>query len=220
MAKRITTVLSGIAHRQVDFTGEPHAQESQADGLDDALTIDLVRRCRQGDRQAFDEIVSLHERWLRAAVRNLYPRHDEEWRQDAFSDVIEKIWVSIPRLRSDSSFRGWAYSVCRHVCATSYRRDPARRLQTAPLDDAYEIVDTASGDMDDLLTLEAARRAVSSLPYRLRIVMALRCEEELSYRQIGETLGIPDRTVKARLHEGRERLRRKWSVGCEGGGGG
>jgi RNA polymerase sigma-70 factor (ECF subfamily) len=54
--------------------------------------------------------------------------------------------------------------------------------------------------------IERVDRAVNTLPPELRVVIVMRHFEDLSYREMGYVLGIPEKTVKSRLYSARRRL--------------
>ena len=54
------------------------------------------------------------------------------------------------------------------------------------------------------------QRAIESLDEEHRLLIVLRDVEELSYQEIAEITGLPEGTIKSRLHRARSALRRAW----------
>ena len=185
-------------------TGAPGRE---ACARDDEFTLDLIERCRHGDREAFDTLIQMHEGWICSIVRSICPDRDYAWVQDRSILVMEKIWISIPKFRGTSCLRSWIYSICCHVCWKQCKRERVRRGRTQPLEGNIDIVDSASANLDELLIVKEAGKAICRLSEAQRIVIALRYQEELSYQEIADTLGISDKLVKSRIFEGRKRLR-------------
>jgi RNA polymerase sigma-70 factor (ECF subfamily) len=187
--------------------GEAAASGKGAAGRDDEGTLELLERCRQGDRQAFDMLISLHARWVRTVVRSRCVGQDETWVQETVAEIIEQVWSSLSGFRGDCYFRRWVYSICRHVCASRCRRDKTWRRRTQPLGEDTEYADDSAVSLDGEMMLHSVRKAIGGLPHPMRMAITLRYQGEFSYRQIADTLGISERLVKSRIFEGRKRLR-------------
>ena len=140
----------------------------------------LLCRCRSGV-----------ERWVKFKV----PGAEAD-------DVLQEIWLAayaaFPQLRDPEAFRPWLLGIARRKCADWYRRQARRR--EIPVDSLPE---RPSQEPEDLPILEA----LEDLPERDRLMLRLFYQEALPQRQIAARLGIPEGTVKSRLHTARERLR-------------
>jgi RNA polymerase sigma-70 factor (ECF subfamily) len=167
-----------------------------------------VRRVRAGEVDAFEGIV---RRW-QAPLVNLAYRFcrdrgvAEEMAQEAFLRAFRKLdlW------RDTARFSTWLFSVALNVYRSEMRRG---RLPELPLlqdrepaaagNPAAEIVREQTG--------EVVRRTVSRLPARYRDTLILVYFEEMDVKGAASVLGVPEGTVKARLHRGREMLRKRLS---------
>ncbi|RLG68650.1 MAG: hypothetical protein DRO11_08775 [Methanobacteriota archaeon] len=76
------------------------------------------------------------------------------------------------------------------------------------------MIDASSLGPDAIIELteqqELLRRLINELPEEKREVFRLVYEEEMEIREISEALGIPEGTVKSRLHYAKRSLARKW----------
>lgn len=103
----------------------------------------------------------------------------------------------------------WFYSILRNLAIDLLRKRASRK------EDALEAAPEAhSGPGPEILAEKSelkARvwKAISQLPPAQREVVILRDLHGLSYAEIAETLSVPTSTVTSRLHDARERLRRK-----------
>ena len=108
----------------------------------------------------------------------------------------------LSELRHPSRFRAWAYTIVARK-ATEWRRRAPRsaELESEPEpqapDESEEPVDAI-----DLL-----RRGLRRLDADRRRLLALRYVDDLELREIAEVLGVPEGTVKSRLHQARTQLR-------------
>jgi RNA polymerase sigma factor (sigma-70 family) len=168
----------------------------QRDPMLDGL---LVVRSQRGDAAAFGLLV---ERWqgrLASSARRLVG--DEHAALDAVQETWEAVIRRLGGLRDPQAFATWVYSILRNKCMDWHRRS-SRRLrahQEAALEAARppDPVDAAS--LDD---------ALSRLPGKQRAAVALYYWDGFSVPEIAEIEGVPAGTVKSRLYNAREALRR------------
>jgi RNA polymerase sigma-70 factor (ECF subfamily) len=174
------------------------------DGEEDAT---LVARCLGGEVEAFEPLVVRYQRPLfNVAWRVLGDREDaRDVVQGAFVKAWEKLGSFDPRYR----FFSWIYRIVLNESLNARgRRTPTAPLPTdlaAPRGPEEELVSREQTDclQDALLRLSEDDRQV----------ILLRHFAELSYSEIGETLGLAEKTVKSRLHEARRRLGRMMQPG-------
>jgi len=166
----------------------------------------LVLGALQGDRLAFEELASgWQERMWRHAYRLL---GDAE----AARDVVQESWLAIAggigRLRDPASFPAWALRIvtrrARDVARRRGRRAPPARLAEEGLADPGA-ADPAGAEPEG--AVELLRRALRRLPPEPRALLGLHYVEGLALREIAGVLGIPEGTVKSRLHQARAELR-------------
>jgi RNA polymerase sigma-70 factor (ECF subfamily) len=125
--------------------------------------------------------------------------------QDA-ADVTQQVFLqafrSIDRFSGRSSFETWLYRLAVNESLQHLRRARRHRicsLRVEPIDDSQA---PQASERKELLQVALAR-----LDPELRSIFLL-CEgEKRSYRQIAETLGIPEGTVGSRLNRARRKLR-------------
>jgi RNA polymerase sigma-70 factor (ECF subfamily) len=183
---------------------------------DPAADRDLVRRTLAGESGAFDGLVRAHER----GIFNLMLRmvRDRETARDLTQDLFVKVHRSLPKYDPRYPFTSWLYRVATNLCIDHIRR---RRLQTVSLDAPVrfgdgeeaprEFPDDSCNPAADAEQADRARMlaaAMAELPEAQRLVLELRHQRDLSYDEIALVLGAPLGTVKARIHRGREALRK------------
>lgn len=166
----------------------------------------LIARCTQGDREAFDELVHDFQPRIYALVAYMAPGQDQDWRADTVAEVMIQIHRTISTFRGNSPFGGWVYGVCTNVCLARLRQDRRRKSGVGPL-----VADPQGSEGHEEAVLEKVRweklyQEVLRLSLRFRLVFALRCVTDCSYREIGEILGIPEGTARSRMYEAKKRL--------------
>jgi RNA polymerase sigma-70 factor, ECF subfamily len=164
---------------------------------------DWMERWRRGDAAAFEAIV---ERWRRPVARFLFRYGGRaDLVQDQCQEVFLRVFQSGPRYRETGTFPGWLFRIALNVARDGgrRRRDPAPLAEADPVDPATPVEMVCR--RRELANMMA--RAAAELPELLRIVLALRHDEDLSFEEIARLTGAPASTVKSRFAAALTRLR-------------
>jgi RNA polymerase sigma factor (sigma-70 family) len=163
---------------------------------------DLVARCREGDRDAWNELVERFSRYVYAiAVRGYrLPEPDAE---DVFQEVFARTYERLDRLRDDAAIRPWLAQLTRRLCVDRLR---AAGRET-PTDDAAPDADPDwQARLDEALTVH---QAMGGLSEKCREILdRFFCRDE-SYRTIGSALELPPGTIASRISRCLTRLRER-----------
>jgi RNA polymerase sigma-70 factor (ECF subfamily) len=184
-----------------------------ADALSGRADGDLIALARDGQLDAFNELVARHERAVYAvAARYLRSAPQAE---DVTQDTFVRAWRALDTFRNHegAGFRTWLLSI-----AANRARDVLRaetRRPTAPLEtddeepnwepeaaDEPPLDFAARGELSTLL-----ERAIGALPPEQRLVVILSDVQGLPYDEVAAIAGVPVGTVKSRLNRARARLR-------------
>lgn len=181
---------------------QPFSRERDAD-------LELVARCRRGDREAFGALVRKYQRRvLTLATRILDNRTEAE---DIAQDIFAKVFQALPEFRGASRFSTWLYRITVNQCLNDLRRR-ARQQQTLATSEPQVWVQESS-TTNPHRTLEQKERwaLIQTKLQRLspdqRTIILLREIDGLSYEAIGEALQLESGTVKSRLHRARMELK-------------
>ena len=167
-------------------------------------------RARGGSRDALEELIRRHERWIYNIVRRMtYGRPDAE---DATQEILIKVITKLATFEEKSSFRTWLYRiVVNHVLNMRRSRSEesgwnferyARALETMP---DSEIADAVSPPADRQVLVEEAKALCTS-----GMLLCLDREQRLLVI-LGEILGVSDRVGAELLETTRENFRQKLS---------
>jgi RNA polymerase sigma-70 factor (ECF subfamily) len=162
----------------------------------------LVERCRAGERNAFERLVVRYQKPVfNVALRMLRNRQDAmDVAQTTFLKAFEHLGDYDPAFR----FYSWLYRIAINESLNALAlRKPGAALDGNAADDAPGPDRAAEGDQ----ALQAIEDALMRISPELRTVTVLRHITQLSYEDISDALGLPEKTVKSRLHSARERLR-------------
>jgi RNA polymerase sigma-70 factor (ECF subfamily) len=162
----------------------------------------LVRRCREGDRAAFGELVVRYQKPVfNAALRMLHdPQDAMDVSQTTFLKVFEHLDAYDPSFR----FYSWIYRIALNE---SFNALNSRKVQL-PIDG--EEPDESPGperQVESEQTGRAIEGALMRLSPQLRSVVVLRHVMNMSYQDMGDILQLPQKTVKSRLYSARQLLR-------------
>ena len=177
---------------------------------------DLVTRARQGDPDAFGELVDRHQAAVyRAALAALGSPADAE---DAAQDALLLAYRRLDTFRGDASFKTWLLTITWHQ-AINRRRSLAgvwRRMVTPKTDeemDAVMATAAAAGPSPEQAAAQdqlrhCIRDAIRALPPKLRDALLLAQAGDYSYDEIGAMLHAPTGTIKWRVSEARRVVRK------------
>ena len=162
----------------------------------------LVVRAQGGDETAFTTLTELVVDRFHAVARNIL--RDPTLAEDAIQAALVRVWRDLPRLRDPERFEAWSYRLLVNACYTEARR--TRRWIPSVLGDAIAEPVVADGtsafaDRDQL------ERGFRRLPVDQRAVIVLHHYLDLSLAEVATVLGIPEGTVRSRLHRAMEGMR-------------
>lgn len=167
---------------------------------------ELVDRGRSGDESALDALVRRHHG---AAYRTaLAVTKNEDTAQDVVQDAFLKAFRALNGFRGDASFRTWLLTITANEARGAVRK--STRLRETAMD---EVGPVRSDDMDPAERTvvsdesDRARAMLETLPEKQRMSIALRVDEGLSFREIGEVIGSSEGAARVNYFHGIRRLR-------------
>ena len=183
----------------------------------------LVRRLKRGEPEAFDSLVRTYQsRIYNLCFRFFGNKADAE---DVAQEVFCTLFLKIGSFRGDSSLSTWIYRVAVNHCKNRGKYLARRRHESldqesgvgrarAAVSQAAQPADTLQGE--DLKRM--VQEEIQALDDEHRIVLILRDLQELSYSEITEVTGLPEGTVKSRLHRARTALKDRLKSRLKGAG--
>lgn len=188
-------------------------------------TTQLMIATKGGDAAAFDALVGkLRNRAFYIAHSLVGSREDA---LDLSQEAFMKVFRARDTFREEEAFLPWFHRILRNTCFSFLRKrgrlrkvSISARRAGAEEEGDWELVDTKAKAPSDQLeateSSEAFREAIEQLSARDREILTLRHHRELSYREIAESLGIPQGTVMSRLFHARRRLRERLGSDLDG----
>jgi len=112
--------------------------------------------------------------------------------EDLVQDTFVRAIRNFDRVRESISPRAYLFGIARNVCLDALRRH-------RPLEELTDERAPESNPPDDA-RVEQMRAVIAELPPQHREPLLLKLQQELSYDEIAEVLGVPVGTVRSRLH--------------------
>ena len=179
-----------------------------ASKIDDksSLTDDqLVERVKGGEIQAFEALVQRYQKGIYYFVLRMLKNPSDA--EDAVQKIFLSAYKSIGGFRCDSAFKTWLYRIGINQCHNFFRQNKNREF--ASIED-IPVMDLRADQEEDLAEKEritALRKAVERLPYKQKMVVTLRIDQELSFEEIGRVLEMRANSAKVNFHHALEKLK-------------
>lgn len=179
--------------------------------------VSLVASASRGDAEALRRLWEANRRWVAAVIL----AHKPKWAEvdDLLQDVATTLVRKIAQVREEAAFKPWLRTVAINIARAAARgqhhepiafstvsghrpgveSDPEPRIPLMPEPPGSEAERKAEGRR----LLELAYQ----LPEGYREPLLLRCLHDMSYRQIGLLVGLPETTIETRIARGRRMLR-------------
>jgi len=181
----------------------------------------LLQRYKEGDEDAFREIVTRYKNPLYAFLRRFLNRQDLV--EDVFQETFLQLYSSKDKFDVSRPLHPWLFTI-----AANKAKDALRKMQREGAMGMGAIADAGGVSVDDVVNLltsyqttpldeasgsetaQRVREIIAKMPENLRGILILAYFEQFSYKQMAEILSIPIGTVKSRLHTAVVHFMKKW----------
>lgn len=161
----------------------------------------LIERGRCGDRQALVELYDRYKsRVFAYCLAIVGSREDAE---DAAHDAFRYVFAKLAAYRARGRFAPYLFRVARSFCMDLLRR----RTRHTSLPEEFDVAEPPDERFESD-EREGLRSALEALPPPYREVVFLRVTNGLSVQEVSRIVGVPEGTVKSRLHHAIRALRR------------
>jgi len=176
--------------------------------------LDLVAGVRAGDDRAFETLYLRYQPRIAAYVGGMVRDHGRA------EDITQEVFLSaLRRLRAGDEreilFRPWIYEIAKNKCIDAYRRGRNTNEVSFDADDQVGAAEhgrlaepgaTPDVAVEGKLAFDNLRGAFGGLSPAHHDILVMREFEGLSYREIGERLGMSRPAVESTLFRARKRL--------------
>jgi RNA polymerase sigma-70 factor, ECF subfamily len=179
----------------------------------------LVERLVARDERAFNALVRAYERRVFALVLRMLGNRAEA--EDLAQEVFVQVFKAVGSFRGESKLSTWIYRIAINLCKNRNKylrvrhageQDELEALQDrVPMDGGARAnvahIDRPDEAMAGKQVERIVQQAILALEPSFRECLVLRDVEELSYEEIGAITGLPEGTVKSRIHRARAQLK-------------
>ena len=172
----------------------------------------LVSLSLTGNEKAYEELVI---RYQKAVINSAYSI-TRNWylAEDAAQDAFVSAWIKLDHLRESSKYAAWVCRISRNCAknlAVRYREyidydliaNSEHEHNESEFTDVIAYDNSSNDDLND---------SINTLSEKVKTVIVMHYYEGLSIDEIADRLRVPIGTVKWRLHEGREKIRKEYGV--------
>ncbi|MBI3944872.1 MAG: sigma-70 family RNA polymerase sigma factor [Armatimonadetes bacterium] len=186
------------------------------EGIAPPSDIEMMLQVQESDAEAFACLVARYRARLSRFFSSLGAPPDVA--DDLLQETFVRLWQARERYRPEARFSTYLMEIARNLWLNA--RDRALRAPAqVSLDEdtrrpdalALALADSRADPEAVVLARERRRRidaAIDTLPQKQQIVFVLCHFEGMRYREIAASLGIPEGTVRYRMHEAVHALRR------------
>lgn len=176
------------------------------------VDFDLILKAKQGDDQAFNQIVQAYRRRILGTISRLIGRPEDV--EDVGQEVFVRLYYSLDQLREPDVFEPWLYRLTVNA-AYDYLRRQKRRPEARMSDLSEQQVMLADADAGTIAQREEVRQGkvrdfvnslLSSVTEEDRILLTLKEVEGLSLKQLEGVYKVNENALKVRLFRARQRV--------------
>jgi RNA polymerase sigma factor (sigma-70 family) len=165
---------------------------------------------RTGDDRAFEQLYLRYQRRISAYIFGMVHDHQraEDITQDVFMSALRRMRATDQRI----IFKPWIYEIAKNACIDAFRRSRRAEEVSYDADESGEQLHLVSNGptpdaaVDTRMSIDHLRGAFDGLSEAHHQILVMRELEGLSYRQIGEKLGMSRPSVESTLFRARRRL--------------
>jgi RNA polymerase sigma-70 factor (ECF subfamily) len=183
-----------------------HADTDNRTSRGNAGLLEMVDKARAGDRMAFNQLTDQFQKQIYQMV--YYRTNSRMDAEDITQDVFLQAYRHIRGLKSSAVFRSWLFRIAVNRVRDFYRKKRFKSLFGFVSMDQETFHETAAMAVDPAAEQELQRRdfrrqveqMLTSLSRMEREVFLLRFFDQLTLKEMGETLGKNESTIKTHLY--------------------
>ena len=178
----------------------------------------VVQKVLNGDQEAFREVISQYERLVCHIVFRMVSNAAD--REEICQEIFCKVYTRLESFRGESTLATWIGRIACHTTINYLKKNKVALLEDFSVDrhDAKKsptsqllAVPSENPAQDEQLIAGQQKKvlheAINCLPALYRAVITLYHLENMSYREISDTLDLPEGTVKSYLYRARKQLK-------------
>ncbi len=172
-------------------------------------TDSLIARIRQGEKDAFSDLMAGHVRLVMHIVARSVDDHED--RKDLCQDIFLKVYAGLDGFRGDSRFSTWIAKIAVNTCIHYLEKKKPVSWTDARLPDGgpAEPAGDEENEGPDPGLVSSLHREIGRLPVRYRLILTLFHLDGMQIAEIARAMDMPEGTVKNRLFRARRLLKNR-----------
>ena len=168
---------------------------------------DLVRRFKQGDEKAFNQLVLLYQKKIYDMIYRMIRNHEDA--ADLSMEVFVRAYKSLINFEERSSFYVWLTRIAVNLCINFVKREKFRSfLSIFDIAERPAVINSPADRMHINELNSAIDQAIQSLPPRQRTTFILKFYQDLSHQEIAKIMGISEGAAKANYFQAIQKLQK------------
>lgn len=172
---------------------------------------DLIKQAKEGEQSAFTRLYNKYKTTIYITIYHIVNNKDVA--DDLLSVTFVKAFSKIDSYVNNISFEMWLKTIAINS-SIDYIRRTKKEKSNYWIDDSdnnFQLTDSADQSPEDNFIFEETSAklhdALSRLRFKYKNILKLRTEDNLSYKEISEQLGLTESQVKSTLNKAREKLK-------------
>ena len=177
----------------------------------------LVQKARENDQEALAEIYKISSPAVYKTIRVLIK--DEDTVYDILQDTYVKAFTRLDQLQNPDKLIPWLKMIANNLAKDWLKKSKpvfftdiygGEELEDIPFEESIEDVRSELNPemaMDQQEAKRLVMEILDHLPEDQRVVIGMFYYEEMSVKDIAQTLGVSENTVKSRLSYGRKKIK-------------
>ena len=170
---------------------------------------ELLERLKDGDMNAFDEMVEYYEKKLFYIA--LARTNDENISKEAVQDTFICLYMNIKKLRKVDNFNSWIIKILINNCNKKYMKKKITEVSFDGMN--AEIFMHDDYDIEEVLAKINFFELISVLGEDDRTIFALYYKDNYNTKEISEIMGMNENTIRTRMRRAREIIKKKLEGG-------
>ena len=173
------------------------------------LEKDILIKCREGDKEAFRQVVRQYQRMVFSLALKMLC--DEEEAKDTVQDTFIRVWQNIGEYDTAKSFVTWIYTIATRLCLDRIKA----KKHTAAMPEDVDALARFAADTDSQVNLENSewvaivRLLASWLSDKQKTVFTLCQLEGLDTDEVQRITGLDATQIKSNLYVARQTIRKQ-----------
>jgi RNA polymerase sigma-70 factor (ECF subfamily) len=166
-----------------------------------------IRLSREGQTEAFAELVRLHQRMIHSLTYRMTGSLAEA--EDLAQEAFVRAWQHLDSFQGDAKFSTWLCRIAMNACLNWRQREGRRRevhqswADDTLMDDSVHKADAADPELNHRVQM-----ALERLPAKQRAAIVLTVYQEMNHAEAANALGCSETTISWRVFAARQKLKR------------